>query len=116
MAAWLRTTPQDTVFSIADAGLVPTSAGGRTAIDSLFLNEALLQVRGRMTSEELAAEVLRRRPDVMIMSSANPNAFAGLTGSDQLLYDRAAGEGYRLAFVSTGNLPSCAYSLWAFQR
>ncbi|WP_448627000.1 hypothetical protein [Geodermatophilus sp. URMC 64] len=115
MADWLRTTPRDTVYSISDAGLVPARAG-RTAIDSFFLNEAALQETGRMSGEQIADEVFRRRPDVVIVASPNPTAFVGSYQSDQLIHDRLDAEGYRLAFVASGRVPTCAYSLWAFQR
>lgn len=116
MAEWLRGTPQDTVYSISDAGLVPARAGGRTAIDSFFLNEAMLQETGRMDPGQIADEVFHRRPDVMVVASDDPDVFVGSYANDQLLYDRAADEGYRPAFVARGSLPTCAYSLWAFQR
>jgi arabinofuranosyltransferase len=118
MAAWLRTTPQDTVYSISDAGLVPARAGERTAIDSFTLNEALIQERGRLSPEQQADEVFRRQPDVVIVASSgsDPNVFVGSYPNDQMVHDRVEPAGYRLTFVATGNLPSCAYSLWAYQR
>jgi hypothetical protein len=116
MADWLRTTPQDTVFSVSDAGLVPARAGGRTAIDSFMLNEALLQETGRQPPERVADEVFRRRPDVVVVISRDARTFAGTYGTDQVIHDRLPGEGYRLAFVATGDEPGCAYSMWAFVR
>lgn len=116
MAEWLRENlPEDAVYSISDAGLVPARAE-RTAIDSFFLNEALLQEIGRLTTPEVAEEVFRRRPDVIVLSSHNPDVFIGSYPNDQLVHDQLAEQGYRLAFVTTGTRPTCAYSLWAFER
>jgi hypothetical protein len=118
MAAWLRTTPEDTLYSISDAGLVPARAGGRTAYDSFTLNEALIQERGRLTTEQQAEEVFRRSPDVVVVASDGPDpaVFDGSYPNDQLVHDRVGPAGYRLAFVASGPVPGCAYSLWAYQR
>ncbi|WP_448627001.1 hypothetical protein [Geodermatophilus sp. URMC 64] len=116
MAAWLTTTPQDTTFAIVDAGLVPARAGGRTAIESLFLNEALIQETGALSTAEQVDEILQRRPDVLVLASARSDTFASVYPVDQGLHDDPRARDYRLAFVATGSLPTCTYSLMAFTR
>jgi arabinofuranosyltransferase len=117
LAAWLRATPEGTRYAISDAGLVP-ARGKRTAYDSFTLNEALIQERGRLTAQEQAEEVFRRSPDVVVVasSSPDPDVFAGSYPNDQLVHDRVESEGYRLAFVASGPVPGCRYSLWAYRR
>ncbi|MGY1773901.1 hypothetical protein [Blastococcus sp. SYSU D00813] len=115
MAEWLRTTPEDTVYSVSDAGLVPARAE-RTAVDSFFLNEALLQEIGRLSTEEVADEVFRRRPDVIVLTSREADVFVGAYPNDALVGSRLADEGYVFAFTTTGSVPGCGYSMWAFVR
>jgi hypothetical protein len=115
LAAWLRTTPQDTTYSISDAGLVPARAGGRTAIDSFFLNEALIQQTGKLAPGQQAAEVFRRRPDIIVLASSHRGGFVGSYPTDQVIHDRLGAHGYRPVFAATGG-PGCSYSLLAFQR
>ncbi len=116
MAAWLRTTPEDTVFAISDAGLVPARAGERTVIDNFFLNEAMLQDTGSLLVAARVDEVLRRQPDVLVLASLRPDVFAAVYPTDQALHDHPGAAGYRLAHVAVGGGSGCGYHLMAFQR
>ena len=52
----------------------------------------------------------------VVLSSLDPAVFVGAYPNDQLVGGRLADEGYRLAFTTTGSIPGCTYSLWAFAR
>jgi hypothetical protein len=116
MAAWLRGTPPDTTFAIVDAGLVPARAGGRTATGSLFLNDALIQETGTLPTAEQADEVLRRRPDVLVLASSRSDTFQAVYPVDRALLEDPRAGAYRPVFVATGTGPTCSYHLFAFQR
>jgi hypothetical protein len=116
MAAWLRTTPEDTTFAIVDAGLVPARAGERTAIESLFLNEALIQEKGALSTEEQVSEILRREPDVIVVASYRADVFVGMYEVDRALLDDSRGQAYHQVFVAPGSGPTCEYHLMAYQR
>jgi hypothetical protein len=82
-AAWLRAaTPLDARFSISDAGLVPVLAGGRTAIDQLWLNEPILQHTGPRTAQQHADYVLARRPDAILLASQSAHTLVPLYKTD----------------------------------
>lgn len=115
MADWLRTTPQDTTFAIVDAGLVPARAGGRTAVESLFLNEASLQETGALPTGEQVAEILRREPDVLVVASLRPDVFLGAYEVDRVLLADPAAASYQQVFVASGG-PTCDYHLFAYRR
>jgi hypothetical protein len=115
MSAWLRTTPPETVFAISDAGLVPARAGGRTAIDSFLLNEAVLQETGAMPPDGRAERVHAQEPHVLVLASTTDTDFDGVYQTDQLIRDHPAAADYTLRHVSTAG-PDCGYSLWAYQR
>lgn len=115
MADWLRTTPQDTTFAIVDAGLVPARAGGRTAIESLFLNDASIQETGALPTDQQVAEILRRRPDLLVVASLQPDAFVGAYDVDRALMADPGAAAYHQVFVASGG-PACNYHLIAYQR
>ncbi|WP_205705898.1 hypothetical protein, partial [Kineococcus indalonis] len=116
MAAWLRTTPDGTVFAVSDAGLVPARAGGRTALDAFLLNDPLLQRTGPLAPAVRARTVLRRRPDVLVLVSRDPARFVAGYPTDERLHALGTGAGYRLEHVARGRGPSCRYHLMAFTR
>jgi arabinofuranosyltransferase len=113
---WLHTTPPGTSFAISDAGLVPARAGGRPVVDNFFLNEPLIQETGRIPFRERADLVHQRDPDVLVLSSRDPERFAGYYPTEQAIHDHPDMSGYRLAHVGSGTSPSCGYHLMVFQR
>ncbi|MGY1772206.1 hypothetical protein [Blastococcus sp. SYSU D00813] len=115
MADWLRTTPQDTTFAIVDAGLVPARAGGRTAIESLFLNEASIQETGALPTDQQVAEILRREPDLIVVASTRADVFVPAYEVDAALLADPAGAAYRQVFVASGGV-ACDYHLFVYQR
>jgi len=115
MADWLNTTPEDTVFAISDAGLVPARGGGRTAIDNFLLNEAALQELGALNADERAERAISLRPDVLILASVSADRFDGVYRTDQLVHDHPQAAAYSLAHVAAAG-GDCEYSLWAYQR
>lgn len=115
MVDWLLTTPPDTSFAISDAGLVPARAGGRPAIDSFLLNEAVLQETGQVTAAERADRVHDKSPDAFILASTSATRFDGVYKTDQLIHDDPRAADYSLELVSSGGA-GCDYALWAFQR
>ena len=116
MAAWLRTTPSTTSFAVSDAGLVPARAGGRTATDSFLLNDPLIQRTGPLPPAERAGIVLRRRPDVLVLVSRDPDRFVAGYATDAALHAQGTAAGYRLQHVAEGSGESCRYHLMAFAR
>lgn len=116
-ARWLRTnTARDAVFSISDAGLVPARSGGRTAIDQLLLNEALIQRTGRLSVSRRVDYVYRRRPDVMILASRSPRRFKGRYAIDRRLARDPRSSGFELAEVARGRGRGCRYHLFIYRR
>lgn len=113
---WLRTTPPDTSFAISDAGLVPARAGGRTVVDSFFLNEPLIQETGRMSPGERADLVHRRAPDVLVLASRDAARFVGYYPTERAIYEHPGMSAYRLAHVAGGSGPGCRYNLMVFRR
>lgn len=117
MARWLRTaTPPGTTFAVADAGLVPARSGGRTAYDSLLLNDPLLQDTGPLPYDVRADLVLDRRPDVLVLTSRASERYQGLYATDRALHDDPRATAYELAHVSGTARPGCRYVLFAYQR
>ncbi len=116
-ARWLRAnTPQDAVFSISDAGLVPAQSGGRTAIDQLLLNEALIQRTGPLPVSRRVNYVYGRRPDVLILVSRNPTRFKGRYAIDRRLARTSRPRGFELAEVARGRGTGCRYHLFIYRR
>ncbi|WP_432534572.1 hypothetical protein [Kineococcus arenarius] len=116
VAAWLRTTPRDTVFAVSDAGLVPARAGGRTAVDDFLLNDPLIQETGPLPSAQRARIVLERRPDVLVLFSLEAGRFVAGYPTDARLHELGTAAGYRLQHVSAGRGDGCRYHLMAFAR
>ncbi len=119
MARWLSTTSPDTLFAIADAGLVPARAG-RTAIDSLLLNEPVIQWTGPLPFGERADLVHGREPGVLVLASRSPKRFLPTYPTDEAIYDHPGMRNYELAYVARGRGidadSPCRYHLMAFQR
>ena len=114
-ADWLRRTPAGTSFAIADAGLVPARAG-RTAVDSFFLNEPLIQRTGRLSPARRADLVHARDPDVIVLASREAGRLVPVHPTEQALAEHPDMAGYRLAHVAEGRDPSCRYHLFLFAR
>jgi hypothetical protein len=112
---WLRRTPEGTSFAIADAGLVPARAG-RTAVDSFFLNEPLIQRTGRLSPAERADLVHARDPDVLVLSSRDVGRFVPTWTTEQAIHDHPDMAAYRLAHVAEGRGAACRYHLMLFTR
>ncbi|TFV67293.1 UNVERIFIED_ORG: hypothetical protein E4P37_03855 [Bacillus sp. AZ43] len=114
--AWLRTAPRGITFAISDAGLVPARAGGRTVVDNFFLNEPLIQRTGRLSPEQRADLVHERSPDVLVLSSRDPERFVGSYPTERAIHDHPDMDRYRLVHVAAGAGASCRYNLMVFQR
>ena len=116
-ARWLRAnTARDAVFSISDAGLVPARSGGRTAVDQLLLNEALIQRTGPLPVSRRVDYVYGRRPDVMILASRSPRRFKGRYAIDRRLARGARSGGFELAGIARGRGKGCRYHLFIYRR
>jgi len=117
-AAWLRAaTPPDARFSISDAGLVPVLAGGRTAIDQLWLNEPILQHTGPRTARQHADYVLARRPDAILLASQSARALVPLYKTDRALSADPRLRQYHLATVARSRtISGCHYALYGYRR
>lgn len=116
VARWLvANTPQETTFSVSDAGLVPARAGGRTAVDALLLNDPLIQSTGPLNPRERAAIVHGRRPDVLVLASRQPDRFDGVYPTDTAIQTHPYAAAYSTLYVGTGGA-SCEYHLHVLGR
>ena len=116
VAAWLRTTAPGTTFAVSDAGLVPARAGGRTAVDSFFLNDPVIQETGPLPHRERAGLVMARQPDVLVLVSTEADRFEAGYPTDGALHEAGTRAGYALAHVGSGSRESCSYHLMALTR
>lgn len=116
VAAWLRaSTPEDTTFSVSDAGLLPARAGGRTVVDAFLLNDPLLQETGPLPPAARAEIVHERRPDVVVLASRDPERLVPVYPTDRAIAEQPAMAAYELAHVGSGGR-SCGYHLLAYRR
>ena len=116
VSRWLvANTPQDTSFSISDAGLVPARAGGRTAIDAFLLNDPLIQGTGPLSPSERADIVHGRHPDLLVLASRDADTFRGAYPTDTAIHRHAGAVGFVPLHVGSGSIP-CGYHLFVFGR
>jgi hypothetical protein len=94
---------------------VPARAG-RTAVDSFFLNEPLIQRTGRLAPAQRADRVHARDPDVIALASRDDEVLAPLYATDRALHDHPDMAAYRLAHVAEGRGAACRYHLMLFTR
>jgi hypothetical protein len=104
------------VYSISDAGLVPLTAGARTAVDQLRLNEAELQRSGRLPLPEEIDQVYDAGPAVLVLASVDPQRLAGRYAADRTMAADPRFGGYGLSHVARGSPPGCRYHLFIYER
>jgi len=103
--ASLRPENRTPVLAIGDAGAVPYYSQWKT-IDTFGLNDPDTATTGRRD----AARILSRRPDLVVLISAAPDAFQAMLPWEQEIYARSVREG--MVRVATYTFSPDKYYLW----